>query len=169
MQPEPESDSDTDDEAFNNPGLDDDDVMDAKPAPDAPSSDSDDDLEPIDDDEDESEEDADEGVGETGTANDQEAVPPPVCDSARLFVRNLCFSVTEDELAELFRPYGQVTEVNVPVDDLGRSKGTDPTQSNPSLTSSDVSLQGSPKFSLPTVLLPSVLWKHAMDECSRGV
>ncbi|CEO99981.1 hypothetical protein PBRA_007715 [Plasmodiophora brassicae] len=123
VQPEPESDSDTDDEAFNNPGLDDDDVMDAKPAPDAPSSDSDDDLEPIDDDEDESEEDADEGVGETGTANDQEAVPPPVCDSARLFVRNLCFSVTEDELAELFRPYGQVTEVNVPVDDLGRSKG----------------------------------------------
>ncbi|KMS64997.1 hypothetical protein BVRB_040500, partial [Beta vulgaris subsp. vulgaris] len=48
---------------------------------------------------------------------------PDVCDTARVFIRNLSFSVTEDDLAAAFRPFGEIIEVNVPVDDLGRSKG----------------------------------------------
>ena len=47
-----------------------------------------------------------------------------VGESGRLFLRNLSYSVTEDELRELFEKYGPLTEVNLPVDRMTRrSKG----------------------------------------------
>ena len=47
-----------------------------------------------------------------------------VGESGRIFVRNLSYSVTEDELRELFSKYGPLTEVNLPVDRITRrSKG----------------------------------------------
>ena len=47
-----------------------------------------------------------------------------VGESGRLFVRNLAYSVSEDEIRELFETYGPLTEVNLPVDRLTRrSKG----------------------------------------------
>jgi multiple RNA-binding domain-containing protein 1 len=45
-------------------------------------------------------------------------------DSGRLFVRNLPFSATEEDLKALFTPHGEVVEVHVPVDKLtGAKKG----------------------------------------------
>eukprot|EP00977_Amphora_coffeiformis_P010120 scaffold2357_cov167-Amphora_coffeaeformis.AAC.28 len=41
----------------------------------------------------------------------------------RLFVRNLPFSVTEDDLSEFFGQYGTLDECYVPVDDFHRTKG----------------------------------------------
>jgi RNA recognition motif-containing protein len=44
--------------------------------------------------------------------------------STRVYVGNLPYSATSDELAQLFAPYGEVTEVTIPVDrDSGRIKG----------------------------------------------
>ncbi|KAL9646454.1 hypothetical protein ABK040_006451 [Willaertia magna] len=37
-------------------------------------------------------------------------------DTGRLFVYNLHYTVTEDEIRELFEPYGQITEIEVPTD-----------------------------------------------------
>ncbi|KAI0321147.1 hypothetical protein OF83DRAFT_1100875 [Amylostereum chailletii] len=67
---------------------------------------------------------------ENGDGNDGEgdtAIEPPLQDdndpnretilqTARLFVRNLAFSCTEDELRELFRPYGEILQIYFPVD-----------------------------------------------------
>jgi len=45
-------------------------------------------------------------------------------DSGRIFIRNLSYSVTEDEIKELFEKFGPVAEVNLPIDKLTRrSKG----------------------------------------------
>ncbi len=42
----------------------------------------------------------------------------------RIFVGNLSFDVTEDELKGLFTPYGEVTSVSIPMDrDSSRPKG----------------------------------------------
>ncbi|KAI2491929.1 RNA recognition motif containing protein [Fragilaria crotonensis] len=41
----------------------------------------------------------------------------------RLFVRNLPFLTTEDDLRELFIPYGNIEECRIPVDDQKRNKG----------------------------------------------
>jgi cold-inducible RNA-binding protein len=42
----------------------------------------------------------------------------------RIYVGNLSYQATEDELRELFEPYGEVAEVNVITDrDTGRSRG----------------------------------------------
>ena len=42
----------------------------------------------------------------------------------RIYVGNLSYDVTEDELKEMFSPYGEVTSATIPVDrDSGRSKG----------------------------------------------
>ncbi|VEU34559.1 unnamed protein product [Pseudo-nitzschia multistriata] len=41
----------------------------------------------------------------------------------RLFVRNLAFETTEEELEEYFSPFGKVTECHIPVDDKKRNKG----------------------------------------------
>ena len=40
-------------------------------------------------------------------------------DSGRLFVRNLPYSVTEEEITVLFEKYGPLTEVTIPVDKEG--------------------------------------------------
>jgi cold-inducible RNA-binding protein len=42
--------------------------------------------------------------------------------SKRLYVGNLSYSVSEDELLETFLPYG-ATEATIPIDEAGRSKG----------------------------------------------
>jgi len=42
----------------------------------------------------------------------------------RIYVGNLSYQATEDELRQLFEPYGEVAEVNVITDrDTGRSRG----------------------------------------------
>ncbi len=44
--------------------------------------------------------------------------------ATRIYVGNLPYTVTNDELAQLFAPYGEVGDVNVVMDrDTGRSKG----------------------------------------------
>jgi multiple RNA-binding domain-containing protein 1 len=44
-------------------------------------------------------------------------------DTGRLFVRNLQYAVTEDELRELFSSYGQISEVHIPLDGDKKGKG----------------------------------------------
>ncbi|KAL3922939.1 MAG: hypothetical protein SGILL_001936 [Bacillariaceae sp.] len=41
----------------------------------------------------------------------------------RLFVRNMPFEATEDELGEYFSPFGKLLECHIPVDDQKRNKG----------------------------------------------
>lgn len=36
-----------------------------------------------------------------------------ILETGRLFLRNLAFSCTEDELLELFSPFGQVSQVRI--------------------------------------------------------
>lgn len=44
--------------------------------------------------------------------------------STRVYIGNLPYSATDDQLAQLFAPYGEVTEVTIPIDrDTGRAKG----------------------------------------------
>jgi RNA recognition motif-containing protein len=44
--------------------------------------------------------------------------------ATRIYVGNLPYTVTNEELAQLFAPYGEVGDVNVVMDrDTGRSKG----------------------------------------------
>lgn len=43
--------------------------------------------------------------------------------SDRLFVRNLPFHITEEEVKEVFVSYGVITECHIPVDDSNRNKG----------------------------------------------
>jgi len=43
-----------------------------------------------------------------------------VGESGRIFVRNLSYTATEEDIAELFNKYGPLTETNVPVDRLTR-------------------------------------------------
>ncbi|XP_015109002.1 probable RNA-binding protein 19 [Diachasma alloeum] len=47
---------------------------------------------------------------------DEEAI----AESGRMFVRNLSYSTTEDDLRAVFEKYGQITEVNLPVDKVTR-------------------------------------------------
>ncbi|KAH7391303.1 hypothetical protein BKA64DRAFT_677294 [Cadophora sp. MPI-SDFR-AT-0126] len=53
--------------------------------------------------------------------------PDPTIDAikatGRLFVRNLPYSATEDDLREHFAPFGSLEEVHLPVDAAGSSKG----------------------------------------------
>eukprot|EP00088_Acartia_fossae_P001369 TRINITY_DN1052_c0_g1_i1.p1 TRINITY_DN1052_c0_g1~~TRINITY_DN1052_c0_g1_i1.p1 ORF type:complete len:826 (-),score=249.95 TRINITY_DN1052_c0_g1_i1:517-2994(-) len=47
-----------------------------------------------------------------------------VGESGRIFVRNLSYTVTEDDLREMFEKFGPLTEVNLPIDKMTRrSKG----------------------------------------------
>eukprot|EP01083_Nonionella_stella_P103484 295504_1 len=48
---------------------------------------------------------------------------PDLADSGRLLVRNLPFSATEEEVEELFKKFGDIAEVHIPLDDFKRSKG----------------------------------------------
>jgi len=44
--------------------------------------------------------------------------------TARLFVRNLTFTCTEEELRQLFQPFGTVSQVHIPIDSVTKgSKG----------------------------------------------
>ncbi|KAL0490442.1 RNA-binding protein 19 [Acrasis kona] len=45
-------------------------------------------------------------------------------DEGRLFVYNLSYSTSEDELLHLFKPFGEVSEIHIPIDkDSKKSKG----------------------------------------------
>ncbi|KAF8916989.1 hypothetical protein CPB85DRAFT_1481797 [Mucidula mucida] len=47
-----------------------------------------------------------------------------ILQTSRLFVRNLTFSCTEDELSEFFSPYGSLSQVHIPLDSATKkSKG----------------------------------------------
>ncbi|GAB5029749.1 rna-binding protein 19 [Nannochloropsis oceanica] len=48
---------------------------------------------------------------------------PNVEETGRLFLRNLPFSTTEEDLMELLTHHGQVAEVHLPLDDTKRPKG----------------------------------------------
>ena len=43
-----------------------------------------------------------------------------VAESGRLFIRNLSYSVTEDELEALFTPFGPLAEIHLPIDKHSR-------------------------------------------------
>lgn len=44
-------------------------------------------------------------------------------ETARLFVRNLPFSATEQDLTDEFQRFGEVAEVHIPIDSMGKAKG----------------------------------------------
>lgn len=44
----------------------------------------------------------------------------PICDSGKLFFRNLPYNVTEDDVQKAFEKYGSIVEVNVPIDPTSR-------------------------------------------------
>ena len=62
--------------------------------------------------EDEADEKAKDGENETTESS--------LVDDKRLFVMNLSYSVTHDELTELFGKYGKVTDVELPFGKRGR-------------------------------------------------
>lgn len=43
-----------------------------------------------------------------------------ICESGKLFFRNLAYTVKEDDVQQLFEKYGQVVEINVPLDSITR-------------------------------------------------
>ncbi|KAK5639978.1 hypothetical protein RI129_010789 [Pyrocoelia pectoralis] len=43
-----------------------------------------------------------------------------VAESGRIFVRNLSYTCTEDDIQELFAKYGPITEINLPIDSITR-------------------------------------------------
>ena len=40
----------------------------------------------------------------------------PTADSGRLFIRNLAYTCTENEIKELFEKHGPIAEVHLPID-----------------------------------------------------
>ncbi|KAG7344075.1 RRM domain containing RNA-binding protein [Nitzschia inconspicua] len=66
--------------------------------------------------------DTEEELGFAGeTAGDIDGTPP--FSESRLFVRNLPFDSTEEELVDYFSPFGRLVECHIPVDDKKRNKG----------------------------------------------
>lgn len=69
------------------------------------------------------------GMSEDGAAEGGEGSPgedPGVeddIDESRLFIRNLPFSCSEEELSELFQTYGPLTQVHLPLADTGDGRG----------------------------------------------
>lgn len=43
-----------------------------------------------------------------------------ICDSGKLFFRNLPYTVTEDDVQKVFEKYGSIVEINVPIDTTTR-------------------------------------------------
>jgi multiple RNA-binding domain-containing protein 1 len=43
-----------------------------------------------------------------------------ICDSGKLFFRNLPYTVTEDDVQKVFEKFGSIVEVNVPIDSISR-------------------------------------------------
>ena len=63
---------------------------------------------------------------EGASTNDTDALvntEQSVGETGRLFIRNLPYSATEDDLRITFERYGAVAEIHVPVDDSNRSRG----------------------------------------------
>ena len=56
-------------------------------------------------------------------SNKKDNEDEPVEETGRLFIRNIPFSTTEEELREIFQPHGALTEVHIPLDDNQRSRG----------------------------------------------
>lgn len=44
-----------------------------------------------------------------------------ISESGRIFYRNLAYTVVENDLREVFEPYGPVAEVNLPIDPVTRA------------------------------------------------
>lgn len=53
----------------------------------------------------------------------RDASEQKIVTNARLFVRNLPFSATEEELKDFFTGYGNIIEYHIPADDTNRNKG----------------------------------------------
>jgi multiple RNA-binding domain-containing protein 1 len=64
-----------------------------------------------------------EPIVSAGTTNNDEDADYEDFSKYRLFVRNLPFLTTEDDLRELFIPFGNIEECRIPVDDQKRNKG----------------------------------------------
>lgn len=47
-----------------------------------------------------------------------EPIPESIGETGELFVRNLSYRTTEQDLEQLFSPFGQVTSINMPIDSL---------------------------------------------------
>ncbi|KAH8813228.1 hypothetical protein F5884DRAFT_699126 [Xylogone sp. PMI_703] len=62
-------------------------------------------------------------VAQPETKDDTDATIEKIRSNGRLFVRNLPYSATEDDLREHFKPFGSLEEVHLPVDASGKSKG----------------------------------------------
>jgi len=60
--------------------------------------------------------------GDLGEPMDEDE-PEVITDSGRLFIRNLPFSCTEEELNVLFSSYGPITETHLPLDEERKGKG----------------------------------------------
>ncbi|XP_033919198.1 RNA-binding protein 28 [Melopsittacus undulatus] len=60
---------------------------------------------------------------EAGGSPPQAKRPRPASRKARLIVRNLSFKCSEEELRDLFSPYGSVLEVNIPKKADGKMRG----------------------------------------------
>lgn len=43
-----------------------------------------------------------------------------ICDSGKLFFRNLPYNVSEDDVQKVFEKYGSIVEINVPIDSITR-------------------------------------------------
>lgn len=43
-----------------------------------------------------------------------------ICESGKLFFRNLAYTVSEDDVQKIFEVYGDVVEVNIPIDSVSR-------------------------------------------------
>eukprot|EP00742_Colponemidia_sp_Colp-10_P008001 GILJ01008633.1.p1 GENE.GILJ01008633.1~~GILJ01008633.1.p1 ORF type:complete len:934 (+),score=229.04 GILJ01008633.1:199-3000(+) len=56
-------------------------------------------------------------------AAEDEGEDEPVAESGRLYVQNLPFSATEEELHAVFKKYGAVAEIHVPMDEMKRARG----------------------------------------------
>ncbi|RWS19232.1 putative RNA-binding protein 19-like protein, partial [Leptotrombidium deliense] len=47
---------------------------------------------------------------------ENEPAEEDVCESGRIFLRNLCYSCTEEDIEQLFSKYGPLSEVSLPID-----------------------------------------------------
>ena len=54
---------------------------------------------------------------------EDETEQPGLVTTARLFIRNLPFSATEEDIRRVFSPYGNIVECHIPIDDTNRNKG----------------------------------------------
>ena len=53
----------------------------------------------------------------------EEEVEAEIADTGRLFIRNLPYTIAEEELQELFEKYGEINELHIPKDATNRPKG----------------------------------------------